>query len=196
MYMIAPKKGTPTLSGFLINNCHSSACTTHNKAQHEVYTKKNIVNRPNYKVRTRTRYLDLVPSLLPQSLTDWEVSFTTRAHYPKCLWALCSLARTMKSKWVVRLWGARSPLDIEFLCYWWAVIALSDHPRWIFKKNSMEFFVRLLNYLYYFTSGYTLLTHNHISFWNVLWSHDPVPWYDYLSSHTIYILTLLYDLIL
>jgi len=35
-------------------------------------------------------------------------------------------------------------------CYRWAVIALSDHPRWMFRKNSIEFFVGLLNYLYYF----------------------------------------------
>jgi len=100
-------------------------------------------------------------------------------------------------------------------CYRWAVIAFSDHPRWMFRKNLMEFFIKLLNYLYYFTSGYTLLVpwshvllecsmitcpsgmfYDHMSFWNVLWSHDTVTWYDYLSSHTIYILTLLYDLIL
>jgi len=47
-----------------------------------------------------------------------------------------------------------------------------------------------------FVTGYTLLTHDYMSFWNVLWSHDPVTWYDYLSYHIIYILTLLYDLIL
>jgi len=74
----------------------------------------------------------------------------TRAHYPKCLWALYSLARVIKSKWVVRPQGMRSPLGIEFLCYWWAVIALSDYSRWMFRKNSMKFFVGLLNYLYYF----------------------------------------------
>ena len=51
-YMIAPKKGTPTLSSFLLNNCHSPVCTTHNRVQHGVYTKKDITNRPNYKVRT------------------------------------------------------------------------------------------------------------------------------------------------
>ena len=62
----------------------------------------------------------------------------------------------------------RSLLGIEFLCYRWAVIALSDHPRWMFRKNSMEFFIRLLNYLYYFTSGCILLIHDHMSFWNVL----------------------------
>ena len=32
---------------------------------------------------------------------------------------------------------------------------LSDHPRWMFKKNSIEFFVGLDYYLYYFYSGYT-----------------------------------------
>jgi len=42
MYMIAPKKGTPKLSGFgfLKNNHQSPACTTHNGVQHGVYTKK------------------------------------------------------------------------------------------------------------------------------------------------------------
>jgi len=40
MYAIAPKKGTPKLSGFLKNNHQSPACTTHNGAQHRVYTKK------------------------------------------------------------------------------------------------------------------------------------------------------------
>jgi len=44
MYMIAPKKGTPKLSGFLMNNHYSLACTTHNGAQHRVYTKKDIQN--------------------------------------------------------------------------------------------------------------------------------------------------------
>jgi len=38
----------------------------------------------------------------------------------------------------------------------------------MFKKNSMEFFVGLLLYLYYFTSGYILIVHNHMSFQNVL----------------------------
>ena len=32
---------------------------------------------------------------------------------------------------------------------------LSDHPRWMFKKNLIEFFVGLDYYLYYFYSGYT-----------------------------------------
>ena len=34
--------------------------------------------------------------------------------------------------------------------------ALSDHPRWMFKKNSIEFFIGLDFYLYYFYSGCTL----------------------------------------
>ena len=29
-----------------------------------------------------------------------------------------------------------------------------DHPRWTFRKNSMEFFVGLLDYLYKFYRGY------------------------------------------
>jgi len=37
------------------------------------------------------------------------------------------------------------------LCYQRAVIALSDHSRWMFRKNSMEFFVALGYYLYYST---------------------------------------------
>ena len=47
-----------------------------------------------------------------------------------------------------------------------AVNALSDHPRWMFKKNLMEFFIGLDFYLYYFYSGCTL--HGHMSFQNVL----------------------------
>jgi len=58
------------------------------------------------------------------------------------------------------------------MCYQRAVMALSDHPRWMFRKNSMEFFIRLSYYLYYFTSGCTLKSHSHKSFQNVLWSHD------------------------
>jgi len=50
-------------------------------------------------------------------------------------------------------------------------------------------------YLYYFTSGCTLLVHDHMSFWNVLQSHDLVTWYDYINSHAIYIFSSLYDLI-
>ena len=41
---------------------------------------------------------------------------------------------------------------------------LSDHPRWIFKKNSMEFFVGLQSYLYYCYSGCTLKSHDHLLF--------------------------------
>ena len=40
-------------------------------------------------------------------------------------------------------------------CYWETVSVLSDHPRWMFKKNLMEFFVGLDYYLYYFYSGCT-----------------------------------------
>ena len=29
-----------------------------------------------------------------------------------------------------------------------------DHPRWMFRKNLMEFFVGLLDYLYKFCCGY------------------------------------------
>ena len=79
-------------------------------------------------------------------------------------------------------------------CYQRTVIVLSDHPRWMFKKNSMEFFVVLGYYLYYSTVAILLWVHNRMSFQNVLWSPDFVTWYDYLSSHTIYILTPLYDL--
>jgi len=35
-------------------------------------------------------------------------------------------------------------------CYQRTVIVLSNHPRWMFRKNSMEFLVRLVYYLYYF----------------------------------------------
>ena len=41
---------------------------------------------------------------------------------------------------------------------------LSDHPRWIFKKNLMEFFVGLQSYLYYCYSGCTLKSHDHLLF--------------------------------
>ena len=41
---------------------------------------------------------------------------------------------------------------------------LSDHPRWMFKKNSMEFFVGLQSYLYYCYSGCTLKSHDHLLF--------------------------------
>ena len=45
---------------------------------------------------------------------------------------------------------------------------LSDYPRWMFKKNSMEFFVEFEYYLYYFTVAILLLVHDHMSFQNVL----------------------------
>ena len=51
---------------------------------------------------------------------------------------------------------------------------LSDHPRWIFKKNSIEFFVGLDYYLYYFTVAVLLLVYNHMFFQNILWSLDLV----------------------
>ena len=54
--------------------------------------------------------------------------------------------------------------DIEFLCYQWTVNVLSDHPRWMFKKNSMEFFAGLQPYLYYYYSGCTLESHDHMFF--------------------------------
>jgi len=44
MYTIAPKKGTPKLSGFLKNNHQSPMCTTHNGVQHGVYIKKDVQN--------------------------------------------------------------------------------------------------------------------------------------------------------
>jgi len=50
--MIAFKKRTSTLNSFLRNYYQSLVCTTHNGVQHEVYTEKNIANRPNYKIRT------------------------------------------------------------------------------------------------------------------------------------------------
>ena len=53
-------------------------------------------------------------------------------------------------------------------CYWRTVIVLSDHPRWMFKKNLMEFFVGLDYYLYYFTVAVLLLVYDHMSFQNIL----------------------------
>jgi len=44
----------------------------------------------------------------------------------------------------------------QVLMFRWAVNALSDHPRWMFKKNSIEFFIGLDYYLYYFYSSCTL----------------------------------------
>ena len=47
-------------------------------------------------------------------------------------------------------------------CYQWTVNVLSNHPRWMFKKNLMEFFIRLQPYLYYYYSGCTLESHDHM----------------------------------
>ena len=44
----------------------------------------------------------------------------------------------------------------------------------MFKKNLMEFFLRLDYYLYYFTVAVLLLVHDHMFFQNVLWSLDLV----------------------
>ena len=52
----------------------------------------------------------------------------------------------------------------QTLCYQWTVNVLSNHPRQMFKKNSMEFFVGLQPYLYYYYSGCTLESHNHMFF--------------------------------
>ena len=35
------------------------------------------------------------------------------------------------------------------------IAKLKDHPRWMFRKNLMEFFIGLLDYLYKFYRGYT-----------------------------------------
>jgi len=51
---------------------------------------------------------------------------------------------------------------------------LSDHPRWMFKKNSIEFFLGLDYYLYCFTVAVLLLVYDHMFFLNVLWSLDLV----------------------
>ena len=59
MYMIAPKKGTPKLSGFLKNNHQSLACTTHNEVQHGVYTKKDVQNN----VQLQGQDLNKIPGL-------------------------------------------------------------------------------------------------------------------------------------
>ena len=48
--------------------------------------------------------------------------------------------------------------------YQGTVNVLSGHPRWMFRKNSMEFFVGLQPYLYYYYSGCTLESHGHMSF--------------------------------
>ena len=47
-------------------------------------------------------------------------------------------------------------------CYQQAVNVLSDHPRWMFKKNSIEFFVELDYYLYYSYSSCTTSPQSHV----------------------------------
>ena len=74
---------------------------------------------------------------------------------------------------------------------------LRDHLRWVFRKNSMEFSVGFDYLLILLLQvAVLLLLHNHMSFQNILWSHNLIIWYDYLISHAIYILTPLYNLIL
>ena len=41
---------------------------------------------------------------------------------------------------------------------------LSDYPRWMSEKNSMEFFIGLQPYLYYYYSDCTLESRNHMFF--------------------------------
>ena len=55
-------------------------------------------------------------------------------------------------------------LQLQTRCYQQTVNVLSDHPRWMFKKNSIEFFVGLQPYLYYYYSGCTLKPHDHMFF--------------------------------
>ena len=66
---------------------------------------------------------------------------------------------------------------------------LKDHPRWVFRKNSMEFFVALLDYLYKSYSGYaTISSWSHVlSFFQNVLLPDLVTWLAYLSYHAIYI---------
>jgi len=47
--------------------------------------------------------------------------------------------------------------------------ALSDHPRWMLKKNLIEFFLGLDYYLYCFTVAVLLLVHDYMFFQNILW---------------------------
>jgi len=42
------------------------------------------------------------------------------------------------------------------------MIALSDYPRWMFRKNLIEFFVGLGYYLYYSTVAIQLLVYDHM----------------------------------
>jgi len=48
--------------------------------------------------------MSFVQAIYPLSLTDSEVPFTARAHYPRGLRALCSLAR----KGVEQVWWGKS----------------------------------------------------------------------------------------
>ena len=64
----------------------------------------------------------------------------------------------------------------------------------MFKMNLIEFFIGLDYYLYYFIVAILLLVYDHMSIQNVPLSPDLVTWSDYLSSHPIYLLTLLYIL--
>jgi len=58
-YVIASQKRTPKLSGFLKNNCQSPVYTTHNEAQHRVYTEKRVTNN----VQLRDQNLNKIPGL-------------------------------------------------------------------------------------------------------------------------------------
>ena len=53
---------------------------------------------------------------------------------------------------------------VAAFCYQGTVNVLSGHPRWMFRKNLMEFFIGLQPYLYYYYSGCTLESHGHMSF--------------------------------
>ena len=90
----------------------------------------------------------------------WE--FINRSKYRRCISSVPQLNRN----------------SIE--CYQWTVNVLSNYPRWMFKKNLMEFFVGLQPYLYYYYSGCTLESHDHMlsrMFYNHLTlSHDLTYW--------------------
>ena len=69
--MIAPKKGTPKLSGFLMNNHHSLACTTH--------TLKNYVDQVlngaiNYYNSALTTVYNRIATLEAEATYLWGVS--------------------------------------------------------------------------------------------------------------------------
>ena len=72
--------------------------------------------------------------------------------------SLCAILFCHKVYWW-RL-GRLGRLD----CYQGTVNVLSGHPRWMFRKNSIEFFIGLQPYLYYYYSGCTLKSHGHMSF--------------------------------